>query len=186
MSTSRPPAWPYCAHGADPAADPIGCRGVPVPGHIACLAHLADADRHVHLTGLTPGASIDHRGTTFNESLFNALLNALRDPITEHPRLGNAEFRSATFEDDARFESATFQGRARLESRPSRATLGSVMRPSRAQPGSSRRPSSLPQRAALDGRRASRPQAFPQLSHPPHAVLDEDPLARQGARSAEA
>ncbi|MEU3290523.1 pentapeptide repeat-containing protein [Streptomyces longwoodensis] len=116
MSTSRPPAWPYCAHGADPAADPIGCRGVHVPGHIACLAHLADADRHVYLTGLTPGANIDHRGTTFNESLFNALLNALRDPVTGHPRLGNAEFRSATFEGDARFESATFQGRARFES----------------------------------------------------------------------
>jgi hypothetical protein len=65
MSTSEPPTWPHCAHGADPAADPVGCRGIHVPGHTACLAHLADADRDAYLAALTPGANIDHRGTTF-------------------------------------------------------------------------------------------------------------------------
>ena len=109
MSTSEPPNWPHCAHGADPATDPVGCRGIHVPGHTACLAHLADADRDTYLASLTPGANIDHRGTTFTEPLLTALLNALRDPTTGHPRLGAADFRSATFEDDAGFGSATFE-----------------------------------------------------------------------------
>lgn len=55
------PSWPYCAHGADPATDPVGCRGIHVPGHTACLAHLTDADRDTYLAGLTPGANVDHR-----------------------------------------------------------------------------------------------------------------------------
>ncbi|MGW2083901.1 pentapeptide repeat-containing protein [Streptomyces sp. NPDC001880] len=114
MSTPPPPipgapSWPYCAHRADPAADPLGCRGIHVPGHTACLAHLADTDRDAYLAGLTPGAAIDHRGTPFTESLLNALLNALRDPGTGQPRLGHAEFESATFEDDAGFLMATFK-----------------------------------------------------------------------------
>ncbi|MFF9627264.1 pentapeptide repeat-containing protein [Streptomyces griseosporeus] len=110
MTTSEPPPWPYCAHGADPATDHIGCRGIRVPGLIACFAHLADADRDAYLAGLTPGASLDHRGTTFTESLLNALLNALRDPATGDSRLGDARFGSATFEGNARFGSATFEG----------------------------------------------------------------------------
>ncbi|WP_234441029.1 pentapeptide repeat-containing protein [Streptomyces scabiei] len=116
MSTSSPPSWPYCANGADPATDPVGCRGIHVPGHTACLAHLADADRDAYLAGLTPGASIDHRGTTFTRSLLNALLNALRDPATGHPRLGDAVFGAATFKGGAVFESATFKGFAGFES----------------------------------------------------------------------
>lgn len=64
MITAEPPTWPHCAHGAGPAVDPAGCRGIHVPGRTACLAHLADADRDDHLAGLTPGASIDHRGTS--------------------------------------------------------------------------------------------------------------------------
>lgn len=116
MSMSEPPPWPYCAHGADPAADPVGCRGIHVPGHTACLAHLADADRDAYLAGLTPGASIDHQGTTFTESLLNALLNALRDPATGNPRLGHAGFQSATFKGDAMFQSATFKGGAMFQS----------------------------------------------------------------------
>ncbi|GAB7109610.1 hypothetical protein JCM4814A_79250 [Streptomyces phaeofaciens JCM 4814] len=104
------PAWPHCAHGADPATAPVGCRGIHVAGHTACLAHLVDADRDAYLAGLTPGANIDHRGTTFTDSLLTALLNALRDPTTRNARLGDARFGSATFEGDARFGSATFEG----------------------------------------------------------------------------
>ncbi|MEU1784812.1 pentapeptide repeat-containing protein [Streptomyces sparsogenes] len=112
MSSSEPPTWPHCAHGADPAADPVGCRGIHVPGHAACLAHLADADRDAYLADLTPGTDIDHRGTPFTGPLLNALLDALRDPATGHARLGTAWFESATFQGDARFWSATFQGHA--------------------------------------------------------------------------
>ncbi|MGW7587684.1 pentapeptide repeat-containing protein [Streptomyces rubiginosohelvolus] len=116
MSTSEPPRWPHCAHGADPAADSVGCRGIHVPGHTACLAHLTSTDRDAYLTSLTPGDSIDHRGTTFTEPLLLALLNALRDPATGIVRLGNAVCNWATFEGDARFGSATFEGDARFGS----------------------------------------------------------------------
>ncbi|WP_234313233.1 MULTISPECIES: hypothetical protein [Streptomyces] len=97
MSTPVPPPWPHCAHGADPAADPIGCRGIHVPGHTACLAHLAHTDRHAYLTDLAPGTDIDHRGTTFTPSLLQALLNAVHDLSTGVTRFGNAQFDSATF-----------------------------------------------------------------------------------------
>ncbi|MGV9969109.1 pentapeptide repeat-containing protein [Streptomyces olivaceus] len=109
MSPSRPPTWPHCAHGADSAADLVGCRGIHVPGYTQCLAHLASTDRDAYLAGLTPGADIDHRGTTFTESLLDALLDALRDPTTGSPRIGTAGFELATFEGTAGFGSATFQ-----------------------------------------------------------------------------
>ncbi|MFE2277765.1 pentapeptide repeat-containing protein [Streptomyces sp. NPDC059454] len=112
--STSPPDWPHCGHGADPE-DPVGCHGIHVPGHTACLAHLADADRDAYLAGLTPGVGIDHRGTSFTESLLDSLLDALRDPATGHPRLGSARFDAATFQGVARFESATFQGVAGFE-----------------------------------------------------------------------
>jgi uncharacterized protein YjbI with pentapeptide repeats len=113
---SAAPYWPHCAHGADAASDPVGCRGVHVAGHTSCLAHLADADRDAYLAGLTPGASIDHRGTTFTDSLLTVLLNALRDPATGNARLGACLFVKATFEGTAAFESATFEDIAVFES----------------------------------------------------------------------
>ncbi len=85
-------------------------------GHTACLAHLADLDRDAYLADLVPGADIDHRGTSFTGSLLGALLNALRDPVTGHPRVGVAKFESAVFEGDVWFESVTFQDIAWFES----------------------------------------------------------------------
>lgn len=96
--------------------DPVGCRGIHAPGHTACLAHLADADRDGYLADLTPGAAIDHRGTSFTEPLLDALLDALLDSATGHPRIGEARFESATFRGDARFVRATFQGHAWFDS----------------------------------------------------------------------
>ena len=110
------PSWPYCAHGADPATDPVGCRGLHVPGHTSCLTHLADTDRDAYLGTLGPGADIDHRGTLITRDLLNRILDALRDPTTGHPRFGTAWFESATFEDTAQFESVTFEGAAQFES----------------------------------------------------------------------
>ncbi|WP_331737414.1 pentapeptide repeat-containing protein (plasmid) [Streptomyces sp. NBC_00984] len=113
MSTPPPaPSWPYCARGADPATDPVGCRGIHVPGHTACLAHLTDTDRDAYMTGLTPGADIDHRGTPFTEDLLNRLLTAVRDPATTYPHLGEARFESAQFTGDARFDWTRFSGNA--------------------------------------------------------------------------
>ncbi|WP_308034829.1 pentapeptide repeat-containing protein [Streptomyces pseudogriseolus] len=112
--SATPPDWPHCGRGAGPE-DPVGCRGIRVPGHTACFAHLADADRGAYLAGLTPGTDVDHRGTPFTEPLLDSLLDALRDPVTGHPRLGVARFDAATFQGVARFESATFQGVAGFE-----------------------------------------------------------------------
>ncbi|WP_375153038.1 pentapeptide repeat-containing protein [Streptomyces sp. SM18] len=77
---------------------------------------MADPDRDTYLASLSPGTDIDHRGTPFTEPLLDALLNALRDPATRHPRLGNARFESATFTGMAWFGSATFTGTARFTS----------------------------------------------------------------------
>ncbi|GAA3043820.1 hypothetical protein GCM10017562_00790 [Streptomyces roseofulvus] len=59
-------------HGAGPA-DPVGCRGIHVPGHTACLAHLTDTDRDTYLAGLAPGADIDHCGTTVRRQALTEL-----------------------------------------------------------------------------------------------------------------
>ncbi|WP_369228848.1 pentapeptide repeat-containing protein [Streptomyces sp. R21] len=112
MSTPSPPSWPHCGHGADPATDPVGCPGIHIPGHTACLAHLTDTDRTAYLTGLAPGASIDHRGTPFTQDLLEALLNALRDPTTNTPHIGNARFDGARFCGTAEFGEAWFSGDA--------------------------------------------------------------------------
>ncbi|SDM76980.1 Pentapeptide repeat-containing protein [Streptomyces sp. cf386] len=106
-----PPSWLLCGHGTTPE-DPVGCLGIHVPGHTACLAHLTGPDRDAYLASLTPGTDIDHRGTPFTPSLLAALLHALHDPATGHPRLGDAEFGSATFEGDTGFNSAAFEGNA--------------------------------------------------------------------------
>ncbi|WP_235034833.1 pentapeptide repeat-containing protein [Streptomyces sp. SLBN-115] len=81
-------------------------------GHTACLAHLATSDRDTYLASLVPGADINHRGTSFTAPLLQALLDALRDPATGRPHLGDAAFESATFEGDVSFESATFRDTA--------------------------------------------------------------------------
>src|SRR4051794_18111472 len=99
MTESTPPAkpgWPHCGHGADPNADPFGCRGVLVPGHDVCLAHLDDADCAAYLTGLGPGTDIDHRGTCFTPQLLDKLLQATRALDTGHLRLNDAQFSEAT------------------------------------------------------------------------------------------
>ncbi|MGW1354850.1 pentapeptide repeat-containing protein [Streptomyces sp. NPDC002409] len=113
MSAPPAPSWPHCAHGAHPA-DPVGCRGIHVPGHTACLAHLPDTDRDTYLAGLAPGADIDHRGTPFTENLLNRLLDAVCDPTTTHSHLGTAWFDEAQFSDGAWFMKAQFSGPARF------------------------------------------------------------------------
>jgi uncharacterized protein YjbI with pentapeptide repeats len=103
-----PPSWPHCGFYADPATDPVGCRGIHVAGHAACLAHLTDTDRDSYLASLTPAADIDHRGTPFTEELLCRLLDALRDPTTTGPRFGTALFHGAQFSGDVSFERAEF------------------------------------------------------------------------------
>ncbi|MFJ9690441.1 pentapeptide repeat-containing protein, partial [Streptomyces bacillaris] len=116
MNTPSPPTWPHCAHGADAATDPVGCRGIHVPGHTTCLAHLTDTDRNIYLTSLTAGARVDLRGTTFTESLLHDVQTALHNPATGTVRFGDVRFDSATFKGDAAFTSATFGGDAAFTS----------------------------------------------------------------------
>ncbi|WP_245881561.1 pentapeptide repeat-containing protein, partial [Streptomyces milbemycinicus] len=110
-----PPSWPYCAHGADVAADPVGCLGIRVPGHTACLAHLSDTDRETYLVRLVPGVDIDHRGTPFTEDLLRQLLRALSDPSTGKPQMGTAKFSGARFTGNAEFDKAQFSGDAEFD-----------------------------------------------------------------------
>ncbi|WP_262704561.1 MULTISPECIES: pentapeptide repeat-containing protein [Streptomyces] len=108
------PSWPYCGHGAEDATDPVGCRGIHVPGQTACLAHLNSANRDAYLTGLAPGTDIDHRGTRFTAPLLNALLQALRDPTTGKPHFGTARFEGTEFAEEAGFHRARFSGPGRF------------------------------------------------------------------------
>ncbi|WP_367318234.1 pentapeptide repeat-containing protein [Streptomyces sp. HUAS ZL42] len=112
MSTPSPPSWPHCGHGANTATAPVGCQGIHVPGYTACLAHLTEVDRTTYLASLAPGADIDHRGTAFTQQLLEDLLNALKDPSTGKPHLGDAMFAGAQFSGAAGFTDARFSGPA--------------------------------------------------------------------------
>ncbi|MET8957183.1 pentapeptide repeat-containing protein [Streptomyces sp. NPDC004533] len=109
---SSAPTWLHCARGADPASDPVGCRGRQVEPYGACLAHLTNADRTTYLSALAPGSDLDHRGTQISEGLLQQLLDALRDPATGRPCLGNVRFDGATFSGEASFGGVTFSGHA--------------------------------------------------------------------------
>jgi hypothetical protein len=106
-----PPLWQHCGHGAT-SADLVGCRGVHVGDHAACLAHLDEADRAAYLATLSPGTSIGHRGTSFTPELLNQLLAALRDAATGQPHIGVALFAEASFSGVARFDKVSFSGHA--------------------------------------------------------------------------
>ncbi|MET8347538.1 pentapeptide repeat-containing protein [Streptomyces microflavus] len=108
---TTPPSWQHCGHNAT-SADPVGCRGIHVAGHTACLAHLIDTDRDAYLNDLSPGADIDHRGTPFTGGLLHRLLTALHDPTTRQAHIGDASFDGATFTGGAWFDGATFTGGA--------------------------------------------------------------------------
>lgn len=107
-----PPSWPHCGYGADVTIDPVGCRGIHVTGHTACLAHLSEAERDTYLAGLAPGADIDHRGTPFTEELLDQLIRALCDHTTGKPKMGTAKFNGAQFSSDVRFDEVQFSGDA--------------------------------------------------------------------------
>ncbi|MGW3292185.1 pentapeptide repeat-containing protein [Streptomyces sp. NPDC001002] len=108
------PDWPNCGDGVIDG-DRTGCNGRSVAPYSSCLAHLSDVDREAHLASLDAGDDIDYRGTTFTGELLDQLLDALKDPATHHPRLGDVRFASATFADDADFGSAAFTGDADFE-----------------------------------------------------------------------
>ncbi|MCX5106918.1 pentapeptide repeat-containing protein [Streptomyces sp. NBC_00439] len=59
-----------------------------------------------------PGSDLDHRGTPISENLLQQLLDAVRDPATGQPCLGNTRFDGATFSGGTSFGGATFTGRA--------------------------------------------------------------------------
>ncbi|MFE0011958.1 pentapeptide repeat-containing protein [Streptomyces erythrochromogenes] len=117
-------AWPVCGRRAvEDVRAP--CRGIRLPGHDVCLAHLEPDEEHVYLGTLGPGSAVDFRGTTFKEGLLQRLLAALRESRAQPVTLGEAAFDHATFVDDwneggieflagASFTRAVFAGRARL------------------------------------------------------------------------
>ncbi|MFJ8706748.1 pentapeptide repeat-containing protein [Streptomyces anulatus] len=109
---AQPPLWPHCARGADPAGDPVGCRGRQVEPFSACLAHLAPPEVAAYLDSLAPGSDVHHDGTAVPDGLLRQVLAALGDPRTGRAHIGEASFREATFNGEASFEGATFTGDA--------------------------------------------------------------------------
>ncbi|MEU6572566.1 pentapeptide repeat-containing protein [Streptomyces sp. NPDC046805] len=113
--------WPHCGVGTD-ADSPMGCPGRTVEPYAQCLAHLDDDDRHAYLASLQPGATVDHRGTSFTADLFAELCEALRGPngvaFGDGARLWQtqfgegADFRGVRFGDVTEFSGATFGNRA--------------------------------------------------------------------------
>ncbi|MFF3494600.1 pentapeptide repeat-containing protein [Streptomyces sp. NPDC002795] len=71
-----------------------------------------ETGRTSYLAALSPGDDIDHRGTVFTQELLSELLDALLDPASKSPRIGNADFEEATFTDDSGFYGVTFTGDA--------------------------------------------------------------------------
>lgn len=110
-SSPIPPAWDHCALDAD-AENPVGCRGCKVDPHERCLAHISETDLAAYLGSLSPGSNLDHRGTTLTPALLQRVLAALRDPSSERPRLGKAEFVEATFAVTADFRGVDFTDEA--------------------------------------------------------------------------
>ncbi|MET7854083.1 pentapeptide repeat-containing protein [Streptomyces avermitilis] len=95
--------------------DPVGCRGIRVPGHAVCLAHLDETDRTAYLATLTPGADLDHRGTRFSGHLLGELLGPLAfNGLAREIVIGTARFDEATFI-GAGFDHVTFAGEARFD-----------------------------------------------------------------------
>jgi uncharacterized protein YjbI with pentapeptide repeats len=101
-----------CQH-PDPDDLPTVC-GAAVAADQRCLAHLSPDARTAWLAALVPGSDIDARGVTFCEDLLTELLDALSDPQDE-ARIGNADFRAATFTGTAKFDGAIFSGTARFD-----------------------------------------------------------------------
>lgn len=77
---------------------------------------MSGTDRDLYLAGLAPGTDIDHRGTTFTDTLLTALQSALYDPATGIIRFGHTQFDHATFKSDASFAAVTFEGIAQFSS----------------------------------------------------------------------
>ncbi|MFM9812921.1 pentapeptide repeat-containing protein [Streptomyces scabiei] len=115
MPSAVAPLYAHCGHAADPATDPVGCRGICTPGHSKCLAHLDSTCRASYLGTLSAGADIDHRGTPFTERLLAELLNVLRDQTTNGVVVGRARFDGSTFSGEADFADVAFTGRAEFD-----------------------------------------------------------------------
>ncbi|RKE17648.1 pentapeptide repeat-containing protein [Streptomyces sp. TLI_171] len=106
LAPSAPP-WPHCGDGAS-AADPVGCRGVPVGAGRECLRHLPRPARTGYLRTLTAGSALDLRGTPLDRPLLDALRAACTDTATGRPRFGRVDFSGAEFLGDAPFDGAAF------------------------------------------------------------------------------
>lgn len=111
MTTTSPSGWPHCGYDSS-TGDPVGCRGITIPGSANCLAHAAPAERTAYLGSLAPGGELNLCGVTISSSLLDDVLAQFTEPGTGHLRIGAARFDSATFTGDVWFDSATFTGDA--------------------------------------------------------------------------
>ncbi|MET8014046.1 pentapeptide repeat-containing protein [Streptomyces sp. NPDC005271] len=101
------PTWPHCGFEAS-SDDPVGCRGIRVPGHHDCLRHPAPSERAAYLSGLRAGDAIDVSGTEFTAEALEELLDALREPVSGTARFGAARFTETVFAERISFARARF------------------------------------------------------------------------------
>ena len=121
--------WPACSRGAG-----SGCTGARVGQRDACWAHLNAAELEVALDRLSPGDSLDLRGTVVDPGLLLSILDRMRTSEAGQARIGsalcehasfpagalfgatiflqNAEFSEVSFGQGACFEAARFEGSA--------------------------------------------------------------------------
>ncbi|WP_214409031.1 pentapeptide repeat-containing protein [Sphaerisporangium fuscum] len=85
------------------------CLGVACKPYGRCAAHLAPAELEEFLGRLSPGQSVDLRGTTLGEDLLTSILDAAGR------RLGRARFDLALFTGPARFGEVVFAGDATFD-----------------------------------------------------------------------
>lgn len=88
------------------------CHGQRVPPSSKCLEHLDDGGLEVYLSGLYPGADIEHRGTRVSGGNLRKILTSITDPTSGRPTFGTARFDSAKFSADVNFGSSDFKGLA--------------------------------------------------------------------------
>lgn len=88
-----PPNWPVCGQGI-PA-----CGAARVRDDSGCWAHLSPVEFEQALAQLSPGVTLDLRGTMVKSSWLARILDCVRDPATGQARLGSLRCDQAGFGD---------------------------------------------------------------------------------------
>jgi hypothetical protein len=102
MVSSHKPIWETCVAES--------CQGVRLTTAGECWAHANNQDLDAALKRLGEGGDLDARGVPLTAGLVERILAAAPNNSSGRPKLNNARFDQATFEEDARFAGLPLQG----------------------------------------------------------------------------